>query len=338
MIKWRNFFFYAVLIVILFIVPIAGCIQITPAADEDQNEQEVTDQQTGKPVIGQFSASPSVVTEGDSTTVSWTVTNAETVTIEPGIGSVALSGSTSVSPSTTMVYTITATNSAGTTTATTEVSIASAPEPETPPASPPTVVVGALPEIGYFTADPDSIGEDQSSTLSWNVSNADSVEISPGVGNVAPAGSETVSPDTTTTYTLTATNSYGWRSETIEVNVSTLSLSIPIGPITVFQADLVPVYIYRHSLTEYSVLVKNEGAIASLACKIQLKSPSLSKYVSCPSIEAGEDALIPFTLAQDKVCSLGGSSFKITALVDTSDSVNEIDEENNNYTRTFTCY
>ena len=69
------------------------------------------------PIILNFSASPSTINQGESSTLSWSVSDADTVTITP-IGTVALSGSTSVSPGVTTDYILTATNSAGSVTAT----------------------------------------------------------------------------------------------------------------------------------------------------------------------------------------------------------------------------
>lgn len=64
---------------------------------------------TGSPSIASFSASPSTITQGNSTTLSWgAVTNADSVTIEPGIGGVTTPGSRSVAPGTTTTYTLTA--------------------------------------------------------------------------------------------------------------------------------------------------------------------------------------------------------------------------------------
>jgi len=61
-------------------------------------------------------------------------------------------------------------------------------------------------QIEFFTSDPAQIQSGQSSTLSWKVINATSVNISPAVGNVDESGSIPVSPTQTTTYTLTARN------------------------------------------------------------------------------------------------------------------------------------
>ena len=74
------------------------------------------------PIILNFSASPSTINQGESSTLSWSVSDADTVTITP-IGTVALSGSTSVSPGVTTDYILTATNSAGSVTATVTVTV-----------------------------------------------------------------------------------------------------------------------------------------------------------------------------------------------------------------------
>lgn len=60
------------------------------------------------PVISTFTADFTTITEGESVTLSWAVTDASTVTITPGLGTVALSGSTSVNPTNTTTYTLTA--------------------------------------------------------------------------------------------------------------------------------------------------------------------------------------------------------------------------------------
>ena len=76
------------------------------------------------PVINSFFASPSTIIAGDSTTLSWTVTNADSVTIDYGIGTVALTGITTVNPITDTTYTLIATSSAGPVIATVTVTVA----------------------------------------------------------------------------------------------------------------------------------------------------------------------------------------------------------------------
>jgi len=81
------------------------------------------------------------------------------------------------------------------------------------------------PVINLFTAEPENIQAGDSTTLSWKVSNivsgADTVVIEPDIGYVIGVGRKSVSPDTTTTYTLTATNAVGQEvQDTVTVTVS----------------------------------------------------------------------------------------------------------------------
>lgn len=66
-----------------------------------------------EPIIIFFSADVTTITEGDSATLNWEVTEATAVTIDPGIGLVDLIDFISVSPTVTTTYTLTATNSCG---------------------------------------------------------------------------------------------------------------------------------------------------------------------------------------------------------------------------------
>lgn len=63
------------------------------------------------PVINSFTASPTPITLGQSSTLSWITSGSTSASIDNGIGTVALAGSRTVSPATTTVYALTATNS-----------------------------------------------------------------------------------------------------------------------------------------------------------------------------------------------------------------------------------
>jgi hypothetical protein len=78
----------------------------------------------GQPVVESFDASPGTIVPGGSSTLSWGVSGAETVSIGPDIGNVALSGTRVVSPTKTKTYTLTATSAVGTATATAQVVVA----------------------------------------------------------------------------------------------------------------------------------------------------------------------------------------------------------------------
>jgi hypothetical protein len=75
------------------------------------------------------------------------------------------------------------------------------------------------PIILIFTASPASIGAGDSSLLSWSVSGATSLSISPGVGTVT-GSSTTVTPAATTQYTLVAANAHGSTSAQTTVTVA----------------------------------------------------------------------------------------------------------------------
>ncbi len=73
------------------------------------------------------------------------------------------------------------------------------------PGAPPPSGCTGTPVIAAFAATPGTINVGSSTTLSWGaVTNADSVEIDHGIGGVAAPGSTSVSPGSTTTYTITA--------------------------------------------------------------------------------------------------------------------------------------
>ena len=78
------------------------------------------------PAINAFSALPVAVTLGGSTTLSWNVTNATSLSINQGVGTVT-GTSITVTPTTKgkITYTLTAANSYGTSTATTTVTVSS---------------------------------------------------------------------------------------------------------------------------------------------------------------------------------------------------------------------
>jgi len=62
----------------------------------------------------------------------------------------------------------------------------------------------AAPTVAAFAAEPTSIERGQSSTLSWNVTDATSTSIDNAIGTVQATGSRRVFPGSSTTYTLTA--------------------------------------------------------------------------------------------------------------------------------------
>ena len=83
-----------------------------------------------------LSANPSSINAGDSSTLSWTSTNATSVAIAPEVGTVTAEGSTKVSPADSATYTITASGPGGTANATARVTVAAPPPPPPPDKGP----------------------------------------------------------------------------------------------------------------------------------------------------------------------------------------------------------
>jgi len=84
--------------------------------------------------------------------------------------------------------------------------------------TPDNVPTGPSPVVSSFTADPPTIMAGQSSTLSWNVTNALYTIVSPEVGPLRET-SVVVKPTVTTTYKLYTTNQYGRTTRSVTVTV-----------------------------------------------------------------------------------------------------------------------
>ncbi|MGH9861876.1 MAG: peptidoglycan-associated lipoprotein Pal [Candidatus Acidiferrales bacterium] len=90
--------------------------------------------------------------------------------------------------------------------------LAAPPPPPAPPSpTAPTATLRATPSV---------IDQGQSSTLSWNSSNATELTIDPSLGAVAPQGSTSVQPDRSTTYTLVAKGPGGSAEASARVTVN----------------------------------------------------------------------------------------------------------------------
>jgi hypothetical protein len=98
--------------------------------------------------------------------------------------------------------------------------------PQQPVDSP---AVDPPPVINSFTANPSYIQPGQTVVLTWTVSNAASVTLSPSIGSVSSSGSYSVIPGYTTTYTLSATNSDGSVSASTTVTVTPYASTLNTG-------------------------------------------------------------------------------------------------------------
>src|SRR5512133_1606895 len=146
---------------------------------------------SGSPTVT-LTANPLTIDAGQVSTLSWSSTNASTLTISPRIpgddgAALPPSGVGTVGPIATAIYTATATGPGGTATASVTITVNS-----------------AKPKV-TFTANPAPILPGQTTTLTWTTQLATSISIDQGSGPVeVPSGSRNVRPAQTTTYIATA--------------------------------------------------------------------------------------------------------------------------------------
>jgi hypothetical protein len=172
----------------------------------------VTQKITVSPVsITQFIANPDTIQSGASSNLSWQVEGANDtthITIDPDIGKVGPQGQRPVSPTDTAQYTLTV----------------QTPDGKSVVQMATVTVKGPLPVINVFTAPSPMVNAGGQVRLTWNVQNAESIQITTGDGFLIVktnqlAGSVIDTPVAPTTYILTATGQSGQSTKDFSVNV-----------------------------------------------------------------------------------------------------------------------
>jgi len=115
----------AIVTTMLALAFVAGCKPPKPVAPK--TVEQPPPPPAAKPTVS-LQASPTSINKGDSTTLSWTSTDATQLTISPDVGAVTAQGSTKVSPSNSTTYTITASGPGGSADSSARVTV-SAPPP-----------------------------------------------------------------------------------------------------------------------------------------------------------------------------------------------------------------
>src|ERR1022692_3341389 len=121
-----------------------------------------------------------------------------------------------------------------------------------------------LPTITRFAASPAKVLPGQPSTLSWSVTGATSLTLGSGSGAGAVAGtpvdgsSANVTPATTTSYILTATNSFGTSMASVTVTAGRAPT------ITKFVATPVTVTVGQASTLSWAVTGRSEEHTSEL--------------------------------------------------------------------------
>ncbi len=132
----------------------------------------------------------STINQGQSVSLNWSVGDATTLTLSPGVGNVTGTTSVTVSPLVTTTYKLTATNAAGTVTKTRKITVSQ-------PAAIPTL-----------TATPATVLAGEPVTLEWQVTGTESLWLSADrggdPGSMNYQRSTVVYPTANTRYTLSA--------------------------------------------------------------------------------------------------------------------------------------
>ncbi|HEY6910633.1 MAG TPA: hypothetical protein VI356_14745 [Myxococcales bacterium] len=163
------------------------------------------------PAIQSFSASPTSVSAGGSSTLS-ALYSGGTGTIDNGVGAIASGASVRVTPAATTTYTLTVADGAG------HVATSSV-----------KVTVVPLPAIQSFTASPASIVAGGSDTLAATYTGGTGT-VDQAVGALASGATATVRPAATTTYTLSVNDGAGHIATATATVTVTQPVSVAVAP------------------------------------------------------------------------------------------------------------
>jgi peptidoglycan-associated lipoprotein len=121
-----------------------------------------------KPVINYFTAEPTTVSSGQPSSLRWSVTDANNVQIDNGVGPVSPNGRRAVYPTSTTTYHMTATGPGGTTEGDATITVSAPPPPPPAPAQPTQTAAQMLAsqvQDIHFGYDKSEINADQQSIL-----------------------------------------------------------------------------------------------------------------------------------------------------------------------------
>ncbi len=121
------------------------------------------------PVINSFTAEPSTIEAGQSSTLSWSTTGATDMNIDNGVGAVQGSGQRQVFPRASTTYTLTIRGPGGMDSRSVTVEVTSAPPPPPPPPSTPQIsgseLLSQQGQDAYFDYDKSDIRSDARDAL-----------------------------------------------------------------------------------------------------------------------------------------------------------------------------
>ena len=218
--------------------------------------------------IGSFAANPTQVNCTQSSSLSWTTSDAVDTTVDNGVGVVATNGNQSVTPLATTNYTLTAVGPGGSVTSASSVNVNAAIQAS----------INANPAEVHYRKIGEKVITQDSTTVAWQTSNAGTVTVDGQ--KVEPTGSETVKPepadtsqvpdggqartiDESKTYALNATNVCGGTAnQTASVHVTG---SVEPIPAVVLQSVFYPTDYPDKRHPQVGLVRSQQLALATLA-------------------------------------------------------------------------
>jgi peptidoglycan-associated lipoprotein len=161
---------------LFFAMFVAGCKKKAPPPPPPPPPAPTKPAETPKPAaptIAQFTAEPSSIQRGQSSTLRWEVSGDVTsVSIDQTIGTVQNTGNRRVFPGESTTYTLTATGAGGSQTASTTVTVTTPPPPPPPPEVKPTATIEQRlvsdVQDAYFDYDKSDVRADARDVLNRN--------------------------------------------------------------------------------------------------------------------------------------------------------------------------
>jgi peptidoglycan-associated lipoprotein len=160
----------AVLLALALLVLASACKgKVRPAAPPPPVARNDAPPTIGRPTINSFTAEPSTISRGQSSTLRWSVSNATDMTIDHGVGAVNSQGQRQVNPGDTTTFTLTANGPGGADSRSVTVTVSTPPPPPPPPTTGPIVtsseMLSSKGQDAYFDYDKSDIRPDARTAL-----------------------------------------------------------------------------------------------------------------------------------------------------------------------------
>ena len=162
----------AVVLALMLLMSVSGCkkkVPPPPPPPPPAATRPAPPPSVSRPVIASFTAEPSTIERGQSSTLRWSISNATDMSIDHGIGAIQSQGQRQVFPTNSTTYVLTATGPGGSETQSVTVTVSSAPPPPAPPPTTPRLssadMLQQQAQDAYFDYDKSDIRPDARDAL-----------------------------------------------------------------------------------------------------------------------------------------------------------------------------